>query len=108
MQNDRNYPMVGSPSISKSHVSGAQKWRGTFAYIATPYCDFTRFQYSFSAEGACENRNIFTSCGIFSLQNSKKKYAEGQSRRGFGRFGESVAAGRRNFFLKKYLEILTK
>ena len=76
--------------------------------MATPYCDFTHFQYSFSAEGACENRNIFTSCGIFSLQNSKKKYAEGQSRRGFGRFGESVAAGGRNFFLKKYLEILTK
>ena len=38
----------------------------------------------------CENRNIFTSCGIFSLQNSKKKYAEVQSRRGFGRVGESV------------------
>ena len=34
--------------------SGAQKRRGTFAYIATPYCDFTRFQYSFSAEGACQ------------------------------------------------------
>ena len=34
--------------------SGAQKRRGTFAYIATPYCDFTHFQYSFSAEGACQ------------------------------------------------------
>ena len=33
---------------------GAQKWRGTFAYMATPYCDFTHFQYSFSAEGACQ------------------------------------------------------
>ena len=33
---------------------GAQKRRGTFAYMATPYCDFTHFQYSFSAEGACQ------------------------------------------------------
>ena len=22
--------------------------------MATPYCDFTHFQYSFSAEGACQ------------------------------------------------------
>ena len=45
---------------------------------------------------------------FFPYKIRKKKYAEGQSRRGFGRFGESVAAGGRNFFLKKYLEILTK
>ena len=29
---------------------GAQKRRGTFAYMATPYCDFKHFQCSFSAE----------------------------------------------------------
>ena len=27
---------------------------GAFAYMATPYCDFTHFQNSFSAEGACQ------------------------------------------------------
>ena len=55
--------------------SGAQKQRWTFAYMATPYCDFTHFQYSFSAEGACENRNIFTRFHIFtsfSLKNISK------------------------------------
>ena len=54
--------------------SGAQKWRGTFAYIATPYCDFTRFQYSFSAMGACENRNILGDVSIDSATDPSRKW----------------------------------
>ena len=53
----RIFPQL-CPNCTKSlynhqRRSGAQKRRGTFAYMATPYCDFTHFQYSFSAEGAC-------------------------------------------------------
>ena len=44
------YPNCTKSLYNHQRRSGAQKRRGTFAYMATPYCDFKHFQCSFSAE----------------------------------------------------------